>query len=100
MRKERQVSERFAKEAGIGDRRWSTRRMQNPWAKEQDLAAAELEKEGKLTADEAARRKSYGEFIPEDVRERVLADFGSLKMETGGMTSEEIERLRALGYLQ
>jgi len=98
LKRARFQSERFGKEAGIV-RRFSTRDWQNPFARSQDFAAAQLENSGKITAEESARLKSLGEFIPEADRKRLAGDLARIKINASALSSGTRDQLRALGYL-
>jgi hypothetical protein len=98
LRRERFNAVKLATEAGVV-RRFSTRRWQNPWAQRQDDAAAELEKSGKLTAEEGARLKSLGGFIPEADLKKLDEDLSAIKIDVSTISPAEKDQLRALGYL-
>jgi len=98
MRRERFRAVSLAKEAGVV-RRFSMRPWQNPWAESQNKAAAELEKSGKLTAEESARLKSLGRFIPEAGLKKLEGDLAAIKIDASAMSAPERDQLRALGYL-
>jgi arylsulfatase A-like enzyme len=98
MEKARFSAERLAKEAGF-KRRFSTVGWQNPWALAQNIAAEALVNRGEITAEESARRRSFGEFLPEEAAKKLAGDLAEIKIDASQLSDLERKQLQALGYL-